>query len=105
MNRHPLSVIQENDPELFNEAMGVGKMALSDGALPAKYKLLTALALDAVHGAVNGVKSLAMQAMAAGATKEEIFETIRVAYHISGVGCVYTAAQGLESIFGKQVTL
>jgi alkylhydroperoxidase/carboxymuconolactone decarboxylase family protein YurZ len=105
MMRHPLSVIQENDVDLFNDVMSTGKMALSDGALPAKYKLLTALALDAAEGAANGVKSLAAQAMAAGATKEEIFDTLRVVYHICGAGSVYTAASGLESVFGKQVSL
>lgn len=60
------------------------ELALKDGALSVKHKLLIALALDASLGAANGVKSLAGQAMAAGATKEEIFEALRVAYHISG---------------------
>ena len=51
------------------------------------------------HGAVEGVRSLAEQAIKAGATKEEITETIRVAHYISGVGCVYTAARTFKDIF------
>jgi alkylhydroperoxidase/carboxymuconolactone decarboxylase family protein YurZ len=46
------------------------------------------MALDASHGTVEGVKALTLQAMKAGATKEEIMETLRVAQYVSGVGCV-----------------
>ena len=40
----------------------------------------------------------ASRAMKAGATKEEIMETLRVAQYISGVGSAYTAAQALKEI-------
>jgi len=56
------------------------------------------MAFDASFGAVQGVKSLARQAIEAGATKEEIMETLRVAQYISGVGSVYTAAQALKEL-------
>jgi len=56
-------------------------------------------ALDASHGTVRGVRSLAEQAMKAGATKEEITETMRVVQYISGVGSVYTAADTFKEIF------
>jgi len=36
------------------------------------------MAFDTSYGGVNGVKSLAQQAMDAGATKEEITEALRV---------------------------
>ena len=35
------------------------------------------MSLDAAHGAVDGVKALAKQAMQADATKEEVMEAIR----------------------------
>ncbi len=54
---------------------------------------------DAAHGAVLGVRALAQQAIQEGATKEEIAETIRVAYQLSGVGSVYIASQGLKDLF------
>ena len=57
------------------------------------------MALDASHGTVEGVKALILQAMKAGATKEEIMETLRVAQYVSGVGCVYTAAHAYKDIF------
>jgi alkylhydroperoxidase/carboxymuconolactone decarboxylase family protein YurZ len=37
--------------------------------------------------------------MKAGATKEEIAETMRVVQYISGVGSVYTAADAFKEIF------
>lgn len=105
MNKHPLSVIMENDPELSKAISGAGQMAFANGALAPKYKLLTAMALDVAAGAPNGVKSLAQQALMAGATKEEIFETLRVVYHIHGAGSMYVAAQGLNDIFSEAAQL
>lgn len=101
MERHPLAVIQENDAELFKACADTSKMAYADGALPAKVKYLIAMALDASHGAANGVRFLAQQAMANGATKDEVMEAIRVAYSISGSASVYTAAAGLEGVFSN----
>jgi alkylhydroperoxidase/carboxymuconolactone decarboxylase family protein YurZ len=68
-------------------------------ALPKKFKLLIAMALNGSHGAVEGVRSLAEQAINAGATKEEITETIRSAQYIRGVGCVYAAARTFKDLF------
>ncbi len=99
MPEHPLKPLEELDPELFSLVQETQKLALGEGALPRKYKLLIALALDAAHGATQGVKSLAQEAMRAGATKDEIAETLRVAHYISGVGSVYTASRALGEIF------
>lgn len=93
---HPLKMLEECDPELLEHVQESGGFALSEGALPEKVKLLIALALDASHGAVAGVRALAQEAMEAGATKNEVFEAVRVANFVCGVGCVYTAAQALK---------
>lgn len=73
-------------------------LVYADGALPGKIKLLMAMAFDAVAGAAGGVRALAEQAMNAGATKEEIAETLRVAFLLSGVGSLYAASFGLKDI-------
>jgi len=99
MAEHPLKVFEKLDPELLTLVRNTNTFALADGALPRKFKFLLAMALDASHGAVRGVRSLAEQAMKAGATKEEIAETMRVVQYISGVGAVYTAADALKEIF------
>ena len=99
MTEHPLKVFEKLDPELLTLIRNTNTFALADGALPRKFKFLIAMALDASHGAVRGVRSLAEQAMKAGATKEEIAETMRVVQYISGVGSVYTAADAFKEIF------
>jgi len=99
MAEHPLKIFEKIDPELLKLVKNTNAFALADGALPKKFKLLIAMALDASHGAVEGVRSLAEQAMKAGATKEEIMEAVRVAQYISGVGCVYTAARAFKELF------
>jgi AhpD family alkylhydroperoxidase len=98
MPEHPLSPMMKLDPQFMDHLKETDKIVYSDGALPRKIKLLMALAFDAANGASDGVKALAQQALHAGATKEELAETIRVAYHLSGVGSVYTAAHGLKGI-------
>lgn len=99
MAEHPLKIFEKVDPELLQLVKQTNALALDDGALPRKSKLLIAMALDASHGTVEGVKSLTQQALKAGATREEIIEALRVAQYISGVGCVYVAAQAFKEIF------
>jgi alkylhydroperoxidase/carboxymuconolactone decarboxylase family protein YurZ len=99
MTEHPLKILEKIDPDLLKLVRDTNAFALADGALPRKIKFLIAMALDASLGTVEGVKSLAEQAMKAGATKEEIVETIRVTQYISGVGSVYTAARALKELF------
>ena len=57
------------------------------------------MALNGSHRAVEGVRSLAEQAIKAGATKEEITETIMVAQYIKGIGRVYTATRTFKDLF------
>jgi alkylhydroperoxidase/carboxymuconolactone decarboxylase family protein YurZ len=99
MAEHPLKIFEKIDPELLKLVRDTNSFALTDGALPRRIKFLIAMALDASEGAVEGVKALAEQAMKAGATREEIVETIRVAQYISGVGSVYTAARAFKELF------
>ncbi|WP_406661046.1 carboxymuconolactone decarboxylase family protein [Methanolobus sp. ZRKC3] len=98
MTENPLQVIEDNDPDfakLLDYTMG---LAFEEGTMPMKYKLLIAMALDASKGAENGVKVLAMHALEAGATKEEIMEAVRITHYISGVGSAYTAANALKDV-------
>lgn len=99
MSEHPLKIYEDLDPKLLELLQNTRELALAEGALPKKVKFLMAMALDASHGTVEGVRALAQAAIRAGATKEEITETVRVAHYISGVGTVYTAAHALEELF------
>ena len=99
MSEHPLKIYEDLDPKLLELLQNTRELALAEGALSKKVKFLMAMALDASHGTVEGVRALAQAAIRAGATKEEITETVRVAHYISGVGTVYTAAHALEELF------
>ena len=98
MAEHPLDTMKKIDPRFIDHLRSTDDLVYADGALPRKVKLLMALAFDAAHGAAEGVRALAQQALKAGATKEEIAEAVRVAYQLSGVGSVYTASRGLKDI-------
>jgi len=99
MPKSPLDVLEKMDPELIKLVKDSKTLAITDGALSKKVKLLIALALDAAHGTESGVKSLASQAIQAGATQEELLETLRVAHYIAGAGAVFTAAHAFEELF------
>ncbi len=95
-----MQIIKEkSNPELLKLVKAMNDFALADGALQRKIKFLIAMALDASENAVKGVRSLAEQAMKAGATREEIVETLRVAQYIFGVGSVCTAARAFKDLF------
>jgi alkylhydroperoxidase/carboxymuconolactone decarboxylase family protein YurZ len=98
MTENPLQVIVDQDPELFTLLESTRELAFAESGIPLKYKFLLAMALDAANGAVNGVKFLAIQAMQAGATKEEVMQAIRITQYIFGVGSVYTASEALKDI-------
>jgi alkylhydroperoxidase/carboxymuconolactone decarboxylase family protein YurZ len=86
MLQNPLKVFKTLGTELLKAVENDRQLALSDGALPGKFKYLIAVALYAAHGTESGVASLAPSAMCAGASKEEVAEALRVAYFIAGVG-------------------
>jgi alkylhydroperoxidase/carboxymuconolactone decarboxylase family protein YurZ len=99
MQTDPLDIYKNMDPKLLEIVSQNRDFTFKDGALPAKTKYLIALALDAAHGAAEGVKALSSLAVKHGATKEEILETLHVANYVGGVGSVYTAARALMELF------
>ncbi|HEX9934098.1 MAG TPA: carboxymuconolactone decarboxylase family protein [bacterium] len=101
MAEHPLDTLAKIDPEIMQHLKVMEGFIYGEGALPSKIKLLIALAFDAAHGATNGVRTLAAAAMKEGATAQEIAETLRIAYHLSGVGALYTASMGLKDVVVK----
>lgn len=98
MPENPLQALQDLDPKLMSLVEDGRKLAFGDGALPVKFKILIALALDASHGAVDGVRSLAEAANRLGASNEEIAETLRVTQFISGIGSLYTSSRALREL-------
>jgi alkylhydroperoxidase/carboxymuconolactone decarboxylase family protein YurZ len=99
MSGNPLDSYRKIDPEVIKSFENLQDLALSEGELPQKIKLLIAMAIDAEHGALQGAIALGKRAIAVGATKEEIIETLRVAYYIGGTSALYTSAMTLQSLF------
>jgi alkylhydroperoxidase/carboxymuconolactone decarboxylase family protein YurZ len=98
MAEHPLDALRKIDPGILDHMKTSDDFIMAEGALPRRIKLLIAMAFDAAHGAEQGVRTLATAAMKEGATKAEIAEAIRVAYHLTGVGTLYTASRGLKDL-------
>jgi alkylhydroperoxidase/carboxymuconolactone decarboxylase family protein YurZ len=98
MTEHPLSTMEKLDPEFMARLRETDALVYADGALPRKIKLLIAMAFDAAEGTDVGVRALAGAALRAGATRAEISEVLRVAFHLSGIGTLYTASKGLKDV-------
>jgi alkylhydroperoxidase/carboxymuconolactone decarboxylase family protein YurZ len=86
-----IEAIAERDPEFYQAVKAVATAAMAPGALDAKTRTLITLALDAAHGAGEGVAVLAKQARDLGASEEEIREALRLAYFVAGNGVLVTS--------------
>jgi alkylhydroperoxidase/carboxymuconolactone decarboxylase family protein YurZ len=99
MSSNPLDAYREFDPKLIEHYEKLQSLSYSEGALSAKFKLLIALAIDVEHGSVHGANAIGFRALKMGATKEEIIETLRIAYQIGGNRALFTSAQVLQTLF------
>jgi alkylhydroperoxidase/carboxymuconolactone decarboxylase family protein YurZ len=65
---------------------------MKDGAIPAKYKLLMAMVTDAITAHPDGVRVLADDARAAGASEAEITEAVEIGYLHGGTAALVMGA-------------
>ncbi|MBM7581472.1 alkylhydroperoxidase/carboxymuconolactone decarboxylase family protein YurZ [Caldicoprobacter guelmensis] len=79
-----LAPVGKSDPDFGKVIEEVYALSMGEGALDQKTKLLIALAVDAVHGAAQGVTNIARLLKSMGVTDEEIREALRIAYFASG---------------------
>jgi alkylhydroperoxidase/carboxymuconolactone decarboxylase family protein YurZ len=91
-----LKSLESNDPAFAQAIENVVSAAMAPGALDEKTKLLIALALDAAHGSIQGVTSVAMRARSVGATDAEIAEALRLAYFASGNSILIASSAAFE---------
>ncbi|MBE0636259.1 carboxymuconolactone decarboxylase family protein [Candidatus Bipolaricaulota bacterium] len=96
---YPLTVFESLDRDLLNRHEQSMQFTFEPGVLSKKVKLLMAMAIDSALGTPHGVKSLAEQAIEAGATKEEVAETVRVAVYVGGAFSIYNLGRGLDELF------
>jgi alkylhydroperoxidase/carboxymuconolactone decarboxylase family protein YurZ len=82
----PIADIEKTDKQLFEAVKNIYDFTMAPGELDTKTKMLIMIALDAYHGASEGVEILSDRARKLGATDSQIAETLRVAYLTKGMG-------------------
>jgi len=97
-----MGMIREMSPELFEFYKQCDKGLLTDGALPAKIKVLMALAVVASQRCDSCCVSQMRSALNHGATKEEIMDTLNVIFVTSGAPGVATCRQALKLLSGEE---
>jgi hypothetical protein len=63
-----IQALQQRDPEFVSSYMAQRERILRDGAIPAKYKILMTMLVDALLSHPDGVANIAGRARAAGAS-------------------------------------
>ena len=92
-----IQAIQQRDPEFAQSYLSQRERILKDGAIPAKYKILMTMIVDALLSHPDGVATIAGRARAAGASEAEIVEAVEVAYLFGGTPALVTAVNALRT--------
>ncbi|MDR7665289.1 carboxymuconolactone decarboxylase family protein [Methanosarcina sp. Z-7115] len=93
---HILEIIGELDSESLKKYNRCNNKLLSDGALPAKVKILIALAVVASKQCERCTVVQMQSALKNGATKEEIMEVMDVIFITSGAPAVAACRDALK---------
>jgi len=88
--------LQQRDPKFVESYMSQREYVLKDGAIPAKYKILMTMIVDALLSHPDGVANIANRARAAGASEAEIQEAVEVAYLFGGTPALVTAVNAFR---------
>lgn len=93
---HVLETLEKLDPEFLGKYRRCDGKLLSDGALPAKVKILMALAVVASKQCEACTVAQMKSAIKHGVTKEEIMETLDVIFITSGAPAVAACREALK---------
>jgi alkylhydroperoxidase/carboxymuconolactone decarboxylase family protein YurZ len=88
--------LQHYNPEFAEMYTSMRDRVLKDGAIPAKYKILMTMIVDAITAHPTGCAAIANRARSAGASEAEINEAIEVAYLFGGTPALVTALNALS---------
>ena len=89
-------LLKSGAPDILNVADDTREAILPDGALSNKTKTLMTMLCDALLGHGGGVSTIANRARAAGASEEEIAETVGVAFLMGGLPALVTGANAFK---------
>ena len=96
-NLRKLKIIEENAPEGMKAFVAFDKAAMTAGAVPAKYKELMALAVAFTTQCPYCIEIHANRAREAGASDQEISETVLVTAALRAGGAVTHGTHALKS--------
>ena len=91
-----IQALKARDPEFVDSYMAQRERILRDGAIPAKYKILMTMVVDALLSHPDGVATIANRARAAGASEAEIQEAVEVCYLFGGTPALVTAVNAFR---------
>ena len=89
--------LQQRNPQFAEMYWAQREHALQDGAIPAKYKILMTMIVDAITAHPDGCANIANRARAAGASEAEINEAVEVAYLFGGTPALVTAVNAFRA--------
>ena len=89
--------LQQRDAKFVESYMTQREHILKDGAIPAKYKHLMTMMVDALQSHPDGVAAIANRARAAGASEAEIQEAVEVTYLFGGTPALVTAMNAFKT--------
>jgi alkylhydroperoxidase/carboxymuconolactone decarboxylase family protein YurZ len=89
--------LHERDPKFVDSYMAQRERIMGDGAIPAKYKHLMTMIVDALQTHGDGVAAIAGRARGAGATDAEILEAVEVTYLFGGTPALVTAMNAFRA--------
>ena len=92
-----IEALQSRDPQFVESYMVQRDRILGEGAIPAKYKILMTMIVDAIQSHPDGCANIANRARAAGATEDEITEAVEVAYLFGGTPALVTAVNAFRN--------
>jgi alkylhydroperoxidase/carboxymuconolactone decarboxylase family protein YurZ len=92
-----IQTLQQRDPEFVASYMAQRERILGDGAIPAKYKHLMTMVVDALLSHPDGVANIANRARGVGASEAEIQEAVEVAYLFGGTPALVTAVNAFRT--------
>ena len=99
-----IQVLHRRDPKFVDAYMAQREHILRDGAIPAKYKHLMTMIVDALQTHPDGVATIANRARAAGASEAEIQEAVEITYLFGGTPALVTAVEtALEQALSVQL--
>ncbi|MBC8281353.1 MAG: carboxymuconolactone decarboxylase family protein [Chloroflexi bacterium] len=89
-------LLKSGAPDVLKVSENTRDAILPDGALSNKTKTLMTMLCDALLGHGGGVTTIANRARAAGASEEEIAETVGVAFLMGGLPALVTGANAFK---------